>query len=177
MKNSFVLWFTGLSGSGKTTIADKLYDELVNDGKSAIILDGDKIRSTIHKNLGFTPDDIKKNNELIAKLCLKYNGKYDYILVPIISPFTASRKKAKELIGKNFIEVYVQASLETVIKRDVKGLYNKALRGEIPNFIGISSGVPYEEPFNPDVVLNTEKEDIDTVVKKMVGLIRKKWVK
>lgn len=172
MRDSFVLWFTGLSGSGKTTIANGLSAILNSWGKTVIVLDGDVLRNTIHKHLKFTPQDIKKNNELIAKVCVRCKKQYDYVLVPVISPFAESRQKAKDLIGKNFIEIYVKASLDTVIKRDIKGLYSRALRGEIQNFIGIDPYVPYEAPENPDIVLETETEDVNILLKKLINYLK-----
>ena len=109
MKNkAFVLWFTGLSGSGKTSIAKSIKLIVEDQGKKVLILDGDKIRDKKHKDLGFSPRDIKLNNSLIAELCLKNIYKYDLILVPIISPFRDSRFHAKELLGNRFKEVYIQ---------------------------------------------------------------------
>src|SRR3989338_3893085 len=110
--NAKVLWFTGLSGSGKTTIALALQKELEKRNKKVRIFDGDIVRQELHKHLGFTPADIKENNRLISELCLKHINDFDFILVPIISPFTESRKKARTLLGKSFIEIYVKAPLE-----------------------------------------------------------------
>ena len=142
MKQALVLWFTGLSGAGKTTIADEVSRILKEKGKTVITLDGDVLRSTVHHHLTFSREDIKKNNDMIANICIDKIDEYDYILVPIISPFTASRKKARDLIGNNFIEVYVKASLNKVIERDIKGLYKKAIKGVLNNFIGIDPQVP-----------------------------------
>lgn len=159
MKDAIVLWFTGLSGSGKTTIARALERTLVAEGRSVLVLDGDEVRRTLHAHLGFTPSDIKKNNELIAKLCIASRDKYDVICVPIVSPFIESRLAARRMIGRNFREVYIKSTIETVIMRDGKGLYKKALKGEIDNFIGISKSVPYEEPVNADIVIDTNSSD------------------
>jgi len=152
-----VIWFTGMSGSGKTTIAEGLYKRLIEKSQKVRLLDGDVIRKELHSTLGFTPEDIKKNNALVVELCKKLQGNNDYILVALISPFEESRKNARENIGNEFIEVYVKASKKTLIQRDVKGLYKKALNGEIENFIGISPSVPYEPPQNPDISIDTEK--------------------
>ena len=151
-----VLWFTGMSGSGKTTIANRLAEKLGQKGKAVKILDGDVIRNSVHRHLGFAPEDIRENNVLIAKLCLKYKKGHNFVLVPIISPFAESRAKAKEIIGEGFIEVYVKISLAEAIKRDVKGLYEKVLSGGLKNFIGISPNVPYEPPGKPDICIDTE---------------------
>lgn len=165
MKDAIVLWFTGLSGSGKSTIARGLERELISKGKSVLILDGDEVRKTLHTHLGFTPEDIKKNNELIAELCITNRNKYDVICVPIISPFIESRMNAKRMIGRKFREVYIKSTVDTVISRDRKGLYKKALKGEIDNFIGISKSVPYEEPINADIVIDTNASDAASCTK------------
>jgi len=154
---SKVIWFTGMSGAGKTTIAEELYKKLIEQSQEVRLLDGDVIRKELHTDLSFTPDDIKKNNTLVVELCKKLQSDNDYILVAVISPFEESRKSARERIGNDFIEVYVKSSTETLIRRDVKGLYKRALRGEIENFIGISASVPYEPPQNPDICIDTEK--------------------
>ena len=163
-----VLWFTGLSGSGKTTIASGLYEELTRRGKKIKILDGDEIRNSIHSDLSFTPDDIEKNNQLIAELCKNNINSYNFLLVPIISPFRRSRSAAKDLIGSGFVEIYIKATIKKVISRDVKGLYKKAIDGKIENFIGIDKKVPYEEPFNPDITINTELEDPRESISKII---------
>jgi sulfate adenylyltransferase len=153
--NSKVIWFTGLSGSGKTTIALELKKRLENLGKKVIILDGDNIRSSLHKHLGFSREDIRENNRLIAEMC-KGQKNADFILVPIISPYKQDRESARTLIGKhNFIELFISTPIEECIKRDVKGLYKKAFSGEISNFIGVHGSNPYEPPENPDMKINT----------------------
>lgn len=165
--NTRVLWFTGLSGSGKSTIASGVSKILRKHNYSVKILDGDKIRKSIHVNLGFSPDDISKNNKKIAIICKELLHDYDFIIVPIISPFKASRFNAKNIIGKSFVEVYIKSNLKTLIKRDVKGLYAKALKGEIDNFIGIDPIVPYQPPVNPNIILDTENETINESLQKM----------
>ena len=168
MKKALVFWMTGLSGAGKTTIANRFSELAKQEGKTTCILDGDSIRNNIHRHLSFAPEDIKKNNELIAKLCLKQMNKYDLIIVSIISPFAESRKRAKETIGSSFLEVYIKVSLDTAIKRDVKRLYKKALNGEIDNFIGISSNTPYEVPKRTDITLDTEKLSVEEAAKALM---------
>ena len=150
-----VIWFTGLSGSGKTTIALALKQRLDAQGKKVLILDGDDVRAKINRRLGFSREDIKKNNELIAGICVANRSKYDVICVPLISPFTESRANARRMIGPKFTEVYIKSTLDAVIERDAKGLYKRALKGEIDNFIGISRSVPYEEPTCADIVIDT----------------------
>lgn len=169
--SALVLWFTGLSGSGKTTIAHELHKALEKANRKVLILDGDSIRSSVHRHLRFSPKDIRKNNALVAKLCVKYQGEYDVIIVPIISPFIKSRQNARRIVGHRFVEVYIKASLNKVIERDVKGLYKRAISGRIPNFIGIDPNVPYEEPLDPDILLDTEKEDIRTSTKRLLEFV------
>jgi len=169
-----VLWFTGFSGSGKTTIATKLKDRLEKQGKKVRIFDGDDVRNTLHRHLGFTPQDIMENNRLIAELCLKHSSDYDYILVPIISPFKESRKMARELLKGGFIEVHVNCHLKKCIERDVKGHYKKALAGEIKNFIGIAKENPYEPPENPEIILDTFRETPSESVERLIKFLNSK---
>lgn len=163
-----VLWFCGLSGSGKTTIANALKKELENKGMRISIVDGDIVRETLHRHLGFSPEDIRLNNKLIAELCLKQTEDYDFILVPIISPFKSSRNDARVLLRDCFVEVYVNSSLETCINRDVKGHYKKALAGGIKNFIGLSKNVPFEPPISPDIELRTEGVSVSECVQNII---------
>lgn len=169
-----VLWFTGLSGSGKTTIALELKKDLENLGKKVKILDGDEIRNTLHKHLGFTPENIKENNLLITELCLSYIKDFDFILVPIISPFKESRKLAREALKSNFIELFIKCSIEGCIARDIKGHYKKALAGEIKNFIGIAKENPYEPPENPEITIETEKETPRESADKIIDYLKKR---
>ncbi len=163
MKKAFIVWFTGLSGSGKTTIAENLKIKLELKKFNVKILDADDIRNTLHKHLGFTKKDITDNNLGLAKLALDNSKNYDFIFVPIISPFKDVREKVKKLIGSKFLEVYVKSNLKELIKRDTKGLYKKALNKEIDNLIGfMDSKLPYEEPINPNLILYTDENDIET---------------
>lgn len=167
-KSARVIWFTGLSGSGKSTISDTLKDVLLDKGFSVKTLDGDVVRSTLHVHLGFTHEDILENNRLIVSLCKKNLSTFDFILVPVITPFEESREYARKQLKSAYHEVYVKASLEACVRRDVKGLYKKAIKGEIPHFIGVSDDTPYEVPRHPDLVLDTTKlsigECIDTLL-------------
>jgi len=166
-----VLWLTGLSGSGKTTIATSISKKLIKKNYKVKILDGDEIRDSIHTNLGFSPSDIELNNQKIAFLCKELMGSFDLVIVPIISPFSRSRKLARKIIGEGFFEIYIKSFLDNVISRDVKGLYKKALAGEIDNFIGIDPSVPYEIPKFPDLTLDTNKEKPSESVIKLLKFI------
>jgi adenylylsulfate kinase len=157
MKNNKAkaLWFTGLSGSGKTTIAELLRDKLECNGKKVLILDGDSIRSTISKKLSFSEDDIKTNNLTVAKLVVQKQNDYDIIIVPIISPYREHRDIVRRTIKDNFNEVYISCTVDECIYRDTKGLYKKALNGQIKDMIGIAESNPYEPPLNAELVIDT----------------------
>lgn len=155
LNKNHVIWFTGLSGSGKTTIALKLKELLEKRGKGVAVIDGDDIRREKHKHLVFSREDVRENNRFIAELAREKSKESDVVLVPIISPYREDRKMAHSTIGDGFLELFVNAPLETCIKRDVKGLYKKALKGEIENFIGISPSAPYEPPLSPEITIDT----------------------
>ena len=150
---SFVLWFTGLPLSGKTTIADLVYEELKSMGLRVERLDSKQVRALFPK-AGFTREERLRHLGRVAFLSsiLERNG--ISVVASFISPYKEARDFARRLC-KNYVEIYVKASIETCKKRDYKGLYDKAIRGEIPNFTGISD--PYEEPEDPDIILDTEK--------------------
>jgi adenylyl-sulfate kinase len=155
MSSAPVFWFTGLSGSGKTTVAEAAKERLKEQGYSVLILDGDDVRNRLHRHLDFNEEDIKENNSLICGLCLQYREEHDIILVPIISPYAESRRRARHRLGEEFYEIFFNARLDVVAKRDTKGLYAKAGRGEMDNMIGISPSTPYQPPTNPDLVIDT----------------------
>ena len=154
-----IFWFTGLSGAGKSTLANGLRDALTNEGRRVLILDGDDVRTRLHRHLGFTPEDIRLNNELIVGLCEQHRADHDYILVPIISPYRDSRAAARRRLSPGFHEIYVRASLDVLHYRDTKGLYGAARRNEIDNLIGVSPSSPYEMPEAPDLEIDTGMED------------------
>lgn len=162
----FTVWFTGLSGAGKTTLADALEPILRERGLKVEKLDGDVIRTNLSKGLGFSKEDRDTNIRRIAFVCdlLTRNGVG--VITSAISPYRAVREEARQTIG-NFVEVYVRCSIPELTRRDVKGLYAKALAGEIANFTGVSD--PYEEPLNPEVVVDSETESIDESLAKVVG--------
>lgn len=149
-----VIWLTGIPASGKTTLSLLLQDYYKRKNLPVDILDGDEIRKTLSLDLGFSEQDRKEHNRrviILAKILSKNNIA---TIVPLISPYRETRQYARKEI-QNFVEVYVKASVETCIKRDPKGLYHKAKSGEIQNLTGLQS--PYEEPKNPELVLDTEK--------------------
>lgn len=172
---SFVIWFTGLSGSGKSTLANQLEDYLHHKGLKTYVLDGDNIRSGLNADLDFTTAGRKENLRRIAETAKLFVDAGTITLAAFISPLQSDREQVKEIIGKaDFVEVYVKASLDTCEKRDVKGLYKKARQGEIKNFTGISA--PYEEPKNPDIVIDSTKENIEDSLKTLIDYINSKIV-
>ena len=166
-QKSKVLWFTGLSGSGKSTIAVGLEKELYKQGYLTQILDGDNIRTGINRNLGFSDEDRKENIRRIAEVSKLFIDCGIITINSFVSPTIAIRNQARELIGnENFIEIYVNAPLDLCEKRDVKGLYKKARRGEIQDFTGINA--PFEAPKNPFIEINTAKLDIEQSINKVL---------
>lgn len=170
---SFVIWFTGLSGSGKSTIANHLEKKLFDLGVKTYSLDGDNIRSGLNKGLSFTEEDRTENNRRISEVAKLFMDAGLVTITAFISPLDDDRKKARKIIGdENFIEIFVNTPLEICEARDVKGLYKKARRGEIDNFTGISS--PYEAPVNPDIEIQTENESIEESVEKIFSFLKEK---
>lgn len=166
-----VAWFTGLSGSGKSAIARLAAEILTEQGQKVLVLDGDDVRARQHRHLGYSPEGIRENNRLIAQLCQGSMAKYNVILVPIISPFRDSRESARRLLGPGFVEVYVRASLEEVMRRDPKGLYEKVKQGRLPGFIGVDREVPYESPESAELVLETESLGVKECATQLVELL------
>jgi adenylyl-sulfate kinase len=167
-QQGFVLWFTGLSGSGKTTLAQSVERELRRRKLRVERLDGDIVRRSLTKDLGFTKEDRDKNIErvtFVAKL-LSRNGVA--VLASFISPYRAVRQKVREETT-NFIEVFVEVPLEEAIKRDIKGLYRKAMNGEIENFTGISD--PYEEPLGAEIRVPTHQETVAESVERILSYL------
>lgn len=160
------IWFTGLSGSGKSTLANALEKRLVAMGRHTMLLDGDNIRMGLNRNLGFTEADRVENIRRIAEVAKLMNDAGLIVLTAFISPYRKDRENAREIIGDDFLEVYVSTPLEECERRDVKGLYKKARTGEIPNFTGISS--PYEAPEKADVVIDTQKMSVEDAVAMIV---------
>ena len=167
------VWLTGLSGSGKTTIANFVSRQLHNGGVYTQVLDGDNIRLGINKNLSFTDQDRKENIRRIAEVAKLFVEAGVVTFCCFVSPTREMRKLAKNVIGENdFFEVFVATNLETCETRDVKGLYKKARRGEIKDFTGVSS--PFENPENPDLVLNTEDKSINEIGNTLISVLNNK---
>jgi adenylylsulfate kinase len=156
----FTLWFTGLSGAGKTTISKIVEDQLRERGSRVEVLDGDVVRENLSKGLGFSKEDRDTNIRRIA------------FVADLLSPYKEIRDEARELMGDRFIEVFVKASVEICAERDVKGLYEKAFKGEIKEFTGVSD--PYEPPLNPEIVLDTEHDSAEEDAAKIVTLLEER---
>ncbi len=157
-----VIWFTGLSASGKSTLAHALENALFERGCKTYVLDGDNIRHGLNKDLGFSPQDREENIRRIGEVAKLFADAGLIVLTAFISPYRSDREKARKLNPKNFIEVYVKCDIDTCEQRDPKGLYKKAKAGEIPEFTGISA--PYEEPENPEIVIDTGQSTVEQSV-------------
>lgn len=174
-QRGMMLWFTGLSGSGKSTVAIALERELHSRGLLCRILDGDNIRSGINNNLGFSAEDRVENIRRIAEVGRLFVDTGIITIAAFISPNNQLREMAAEIIGKDdFVEVFVSTPLEECEKRDVKGLYVKARRGEIKNFTGISA--PFEAPEHPDITLDTSKLPVEESVKILLDYVLPKAI-
>ena len=169
-RRGFTLWLTGLSGAGKSTIASAVADRLRAEGAAVEVLDGDEVREHLSKGLTFSREDRDINVRRIAYVAKLLCRNGVAVITAAISPYRAAREEARREIGDAFIEVYVNASLETCIRRDVKGLYDKALAGAITAFTGVSD--PYEPPSAPDVEVNTERETIGESVERVLDTLR-----
>ena len=157
---SLVLWFTGLSGSGKSTISDELEQLLFKAGIHTYLLDGDNIRLGLNKGLGFSETDRNENLRRIAEVARLFVDAGIVVLSAFVSPLIKDRDMIRGIIGEgNFIEIYINTSLEECERRDVKGFYKKARRGEIKNFTGISA--PYEPPLNPAIEIDTKIQSVE----------------
>lgn len=170
-QKSCTIWMSGLSGSGKSTIANLLEVELNSKGYHTYILDGDNTRLGLNKGLGFSEEDRIENIRRVAEVCKLMNEAGLIVICSFISPFEKNREQAKEIIGDNFFEVFIDASLETCETRDPKGLYKKARLGEIKDFTGISS--PFETPSRGIMLKNNTEEDLNFNVKFLFELVEK----
>jgi adenylyl-sulfate kinase len=170
MAQGFTLWFTGLSGAGKTTLTEALVPHLRARGVKVEVLDGDEVRTNLSKGLGFSKEDRDTNIRRIGYVArlLARNGVG--VIAAAISPYREIRDEVRASVegdGASFVEVFVKASLETLVARDVKGLYKKALAGEIKQFTGVSD--PYEEPLNPEILVSSDNETVDESAAKIIA--------
>ncbi len=164
------VWFTGLSGSGKSTIAIEVERELLARGVVAYVLDGDNIRHGLNANVGFSPEDRTENIRRIGEVAKLFNDAGVIVLTAFISPYRADRDQVRATLPEGgLLEVLVDCPLEECERRDVKGLYAKARAGEIPEFTGISA--PYEAPLHPELVLPTADEDVTSSAKRVIDLL------
>jgi adenylylsulfate kinase len=169
-QKGIVLWFTGLSGSGKSTVANHVAQILHQQGKLTYVLDGDNIRHGINKDLGFSLEDRKENIRRIGEVAKLFVDAGVITLASFISPLREDRQNLRDILGEDFVEIYVSCSLEVCEARDPKDLYKKARKGEIKEFTGITS--PYEEPVNPELVINTDLESIDECAQKVIQYLK-----
>ena len=170
-----VLWFTGLSGSGKSTVAHELEKKLIDRGQAAYVLDGDNIRHGLNRDLGFSPEDRAENLRRIAEVAKLFSDSGVICITAFISPYQSNRDAAREIIGANlFHEVYISTPLVACEERDTKGMYKKARAGEIAEFTGVSS--PYEAPENPSIAIDTTQWDLDASVKSLIDWLRQESI-
>lgn len=168
---SAVIWFTGLSGSGKSTVSVALEKALFNEGKQTYRLDGDNVRHGRNKNLGFSPEDRTENIRRIGEVAKLMVDAGSITVTAFISPYKQDRDNVRAILEDDeFIEVYAKCSVEECENRDPKGLYKKARSGEIPEFTGISA--PYEAPDHPEIILDTEHESIDQSVDRVIQYLK-----
>jgi len=170
-----VLWFTGYSGSGKSTLATALEKALIDDHHFAYVLDGDNVRHGLNRDLGFAAEDRTENIRRIGEVANLFADAGVITLTAFISPYLADRQLARDVIGTDrFREIYLTTPLEVCEERDPKGLYKKARAGEIGEFTGISA--PYEPPLNPDLIIDTSANDLDTCVAQLINQLRQDQV-
>lgn len=169
MERGCVIWLTGLPGSGKTTIGRVLEKKLIEHGKRVELLDGDEVRKNLSPSLGFSKEDREEHANRVSYVSKLLSRNGVIVIVGLISPYREFRRHARRRI-QDFIEVYVKCSLDTCIERDVKGHYKRALSGEIGDFTGISD--PYEEPENPEIVVETEIETPEESAHRIVEKLR-----
>src|SRR6476469_918995 len=168
----FTVWLTGLSGAGKSTLATSLSAELSRRGIKIEVLDGDEVRTNLSKGLGFSKEDRDTNIRRIGYVSRLLSRNGVGVIASAISPYREVRDEVRQSItsdGSEFIEVYVQCPIEVLVERDVKGLYKKALAGEIKEFTGVSD--PYEEPLNPEVIVKTDSESIEESANRIIGAL------
>lgn len=169
MAQGFTLWFTGLSGAGKTTLTNEIVPQLKARGVKIEVLDGDEVRTNLSKGLGFSKEDRDTNIRRIGYVARLLSRNGVGVIVAAISPYKEIRDEVRKDIeshGAAFVEVFVQASLDTLVQRDVKGLYKKAIAGEIANFTGVSD--PYEAPEQPEILVSSDSETVEESAAKII---------
>ncbi|HYZ86884.1 MAG TPA: adenylyl-sulfate kinase [Bryobacteraceae bacterium] len=171
MHKGFTLWFTGLSGAGKSTISQIIYEKLKNAGAKVELLDGDVVRTHLSKGLGFSKEDRDTNVRRIGFVCNLLSRNGVIAIAAAISPYRDVREQIRSEI-ENFVEVYVHAPIEVLAERDVKGLYKKALAGELPAFTGVSD--PYEPPLAPEVTIDSSTEALEESVRKVWDTLKQR---
>ncbi len=172
-QNSFLIWFTGLSGSGKSTIANALEYKLHQNGYKTYALDGDNIRKGINNDLTFSPEDRTENIRRIAEVANLMVDAGLIVLAAFVSPYKKDRESIEYIVGNdNFVEIFINTSIEECEKRDVKGLYKKARAGEIKDFTGVNA--PYEAPENPNIEIVTDNMTVEESVEKIYKIIKTK---
>lgn len=175
MNKGLVFWFTGLSGAGKTTLAQTARDALAAMGRSVMLLDGDGLRPILSADLGFGRADVLENNTRVARHCAQHRYEADILLVPIISPYVDGRAAARAVLTPGFFLVHVRADLQTVMGRDPKGLYRRAQAGEIPDMIGYSPDTPYEPPADADLTVDTTALPPQSAAQRLVTFILERF--
>ncbi len=172
VERGFTLWFTGLSGAGKSTLTERLVPIIRERRGKVEVLDGDVVRTNLSKGLGFSKEDRDINIRRIGFVCNLLTRNGVPVISAAISPYREIRDEVRAMIGEDFIEVFVDCPIDALVQRDVKGLYAKALRGEIKNFTGIDD--PYEPPLHPEVTVHTDRETVDESVAKIVRYLEQR---
>lgn len=171
-QKGILIWFTGLSGSGKSTVATMLEKKLHDMGKLTYLLDGDNVRHGLNSDLGFSKEDRIENIRRIAEISKLFVDSGVITITTFISPFIKDRESVRELLKEDFIEVYIDCPIEICEKRDPKGIYKKARKGEIKDFTGIDS--PYEPPVNPEITVQTHKNSLEECVAQIIDCLELK---
>ncbi|MBF0267905.1 MAG: adenylyl-sulfate kinase [Alphaproteobacteria bacterium] len=170
-ERGLVFWFTGLSGAGKSTVAQLSKTRLCECGISTLVLDGDDLRAAISRDLGFDRESVRENNRRVATYCAERRWDANAVLVPIISPFESDRAMVREILEPGFFEIWLAADIKAVVTRDPKGLYAKARSGEITNMIGYAPDYPYEAPKRADLVIQSDQEEPEVSAGKLTAFI------